>query len=417
MVVAVNQPRQTESDLDKVLKALRIVGGVFDIKNTLDQAEIAKAAEARQQSEFETQERLRRGEFKSQAEFLASPLAERAILQPGARPLGQSAEQAQAEVGIGPIQRPADISIAGEGFGLIGQTQLKEQQKQQFEDFGTVSRQQLVNLFRGFKRAPEGKEEFVITTPEGEEIGLMKRDSIDQLTAAQLLSDTRAQQSLAEQQRQFDERQRQRELDRLSKERLANARKKAAEEAKIKKDAEKKKETIQNELKKASQDAERWKFTEPVSLLRELHKKFNLFGESDIEGVGGGKVGLLGQVSETAAQVAGNKTTQENRQNIGTFLSAMLQMRSGAALTEYETKRLKGDLGLGFGTKDETIRIGLRRAARTLYDKIRNFEAGLSKEALAEWRKKPGVVTSADPLFESFGGGADNRDIKGFLGK
>ncbi|TET54262.1 MAG: hypothetical protein E3J54_02510 [Actinobacteria bacterium] len=73
---------------------------------------------------------------------------------------------------------------------------------------------------------------------------------------------------------------------------------------------------------------------------------------------------------------------------VASVFNRMLKLRSGAAVTDPELRRLMTEFGQGKVKTDDQLREGLKKARLHLNKAISNIAAGYTPEAVNSWDKK-----------------------------
>ena len=93
--------------------------------------------------------------------------------------------------------------------------------------------------------------------------------------------------------------------------------------------------------------------------------------------------------------------------DLSAFMQRVLKAESGAAVTPQEAARIKEKLGAFAFSSPKNLKQGIRNAKREFLTIIRTKESplvlgGQPSAELIDYRKAPGVLSSDDPIFNSF---------------
>ena len=107
-------------------------------------------------------------------------------------------------------------------------------------------------------------------------------------------------------------------------------------------------------------------------------------------------------------------------QDIMGFAQRVLKAESGAAVTESEANRIFSKLGASAFSSVDNLKQGFRNAKlefmRTIQAKeLPLFEGGAPSGTLMDMRKSPGMISSDDPLFDTFKQKKPKAPLKGEL--
>jgi hypothetical protein len=119
---------------------------------------------------------------------------------------------------------------------------------------------------------------------------------------------------------------------------------------------------------------------------------------NELQGVfsAGGDVAGIGALDSHVPGMLLSPEGIRNRTNLQQLSNALLKQRSGAAVSDQEYRRFLLELAAGSMPTEKAIKTHLGKMGSDAKTVIGQLEAGLPANAMEEYKKHPGAITSAD---------------------
>lgn len=149
--------------------------------------------------------------------------------------------------------------------------------------------------------------------------------------------------------------------------------------------AERKLERLDKKVQQFSQRIEKTGVADVLNSFEQLNRLIP--AEGDIPG--------FGTIEGGIPTIVTGESGKEIRQQVATLRNTLLALRSGAAVTDQERERIEEELGVGAFKTEAELRRGIQNARKILENKLKNVEAGFTKDVVNEFAARGGATTSS----------------------